>query len=169
MMEAVRLVFPIPPAVLPGAYLRIFTDNATGTVDTATAISERIKVYPQGRAPSRNLEPRNGGARNNGIGGGAGRNDGVRNEHPRNDYQPTVVWSGGNYYGPIDQRVFLFAARIYDEAGRAVATAPPELTVVVNSAPRPPKNLVAASISGGRLTVTFTQSEEIGGINNTPV
>lgn len=168
-MESARLVFPVPLSAPPGSYIRVFTDNASGTVDFTAPISDRLRIYPRGAVPFRNRTLHNYHARNNGLPGLPGRNQGVHNQQPRNNYTPTVTWTGGKFYGPIDARVYTFAAKIYDETGRVDAASPPEAALVINSAPRPPRNLVASFISGGRLQVVFTPSVELAGINNTPV
>jgi len=162
-MESVKLSFLIDKNVLPGSYIKIYTDNSNGAIDFSQSISEKIYIYPDSTIPLHNLLVHNSVARNTGI-GIRGRNNQIRNISLRNDYSDIIDYINGNYYGPVNNRIFKFAAKIFDSTDKVSNLTPNSVSVAINSSPIPPKELSVISLVGGILEFSFTPSESLATI-----
>ncbi len=160
-MDGIRLTFPILESYGPGSYLRVYHDNATGTVDYTKPITDKVPIRPaNAKDPEWLVTSWLNHRWLQGV-GDAGWLCGSWLQSPWLRYQDIAHIVVGPFYGPTGVRTHKFAAKIFDAQDRVSGSAPPEVTVTINAAPRGVTNLAAASISGGQLTVSFTKSVDL--------
>lgn len=165
-MESVRLSIPLSRDFLPDSFVQFYgAVVAGGNVDYETPISPRVRAWPVGATHPAHLQtPHLRGRHLSGL-GFRGHLRGIHLQCPHLGFQDIAEWRGGQYYGPSQQvKTWKFGARIFDPAGRVNASEPSsaeEITLVIDSAPRPASGLAATAVDADGVTFSFTPSPDL--------